>query len=104
MPAFLTLEESIMDKEIKNRLLSKDPWIRLFLMIVFAIVNYVIQMLIWVIAAVQFIVILILGNPNKNLLHFSNGLCAFSFHIVKYLTYVEEEKPFPFTSWPGSQK
>ncbi|MBU0456329.1 MAG: DUF4389 domain-containing protein [Pseudomonadota bacterium] len=93
-----------MDKEIKNRLVSKEPWIRLLLMVVFAFVNYIVQMVVWAIAAVQFILILVLGNPNKNLSHFSDGLCAFSFHILKYLTYIEDTKPYPFTSWPSSKK
>jgi len=93
-----------MDKELKNNLTAGHKWVRLFFMIAFAVVNYFAQLLIWVIAIVQFILSLVTGRPNKNLLSFSYGLSGFVFHIVKYLQYNEEEKPFPFASWTRSEK
>jgi hypothetical protein len=93
-----------MDKDLKKKLTSTDKWIRLIFMVLFAVVGYVVQFIIWAIAAIQFIITLITGKPNGNLLSFGEGLSAFMFHILKYLTYVTEEKPYPFGSWPGSSK
>lgn len=91
-------------KKLKASLLVADRWIRLLFMILFAIVNYFVQIISWFIAIVQFIITLVTGKPNKNLLSLSEGLSGFSFHILKYLMYVTDEKPYPFSSWPGSKQ
>lgn len=91
-------------KNLKSSLLVADRWIRLLFMILFAIVNYFVQIVSWLIAIVQFIVTIVTGKPNQNLLSFSEGLSGFSFHILKYLMYVTDEKPYPFNSWPSSEK
>jgi hypothetical protein len=88
-------------KKLKKSLLAADRWIRLLFMILFAVVNYFVQCLILVIALVQFIIALITGKCNSNLAKFSEGLSVYAFHIAKYLMFVTEEKPFPFSSWPG---
>jgi hypothetical protein len=88
-----------MDQELKEKLTAKDKWTRLIVMIIYAVVNYFVQFLIWIIAAVQFIIALFLGKPNKNLLAFSEGLSGFSYHIMKYLMYNTEIKPYPFSPW-----
>lgn len=89
-----------MDKELKENLMMVDKWLRLFFMIVFAIVNYVVQFLIWALSAIQFIFVLFVSKPNDNLLRFTKGLTAYSYHIMQYLAYNVEEKPFPFSAWP----
>ncbi|MGD9109037.1 MAG: DUF4389 domain-containing protein [Gammaproteobacteria bacterium] len=91
-------------KKLKSSLLVADRWIRLLFMVLFAIVNYFVQIISWLIAAVQFIITIVAGKPNQNLLNLSEGLSGFSFHILKYLMYVTDEKPYPFSSWPGSEK
>ncbi len=58
------------------------------------------QCLIWALAAVQFIFTLFMSRPNDNLLRFTKGLTAYSYHIMQYLTYNVEDKPFPFSAWP----
>jgi len=93
-----------MDPELKKHLTAKDQWIRLFFMAIFAIVSYVVQILVWIVSAVQFVITIVTGKNNKNLLHFGEGLSIYAFHIMKFLTYVTEEKPFPFSHWPGPDK
>lgn len=85
--------------ELKDQLMMKDKWIRLFFMVVYAAVFYVLEMIVWALAAVQFIFTLFISKPNDNLLKFSEGLTAFGYHILQYLTYNVEEKPFPFSNW-----
>lgn len=92
-------KEVMIDDQLKESLMMKDKWIRLFFMVVYAMVNYVVQMLIWALAAVQFIFVLFTSKPNENLLRFSAGLTDFSYHIIRYLAYNVEEKPFPFSGW-----
>lgn len=88
-------------KKLKSSLMVADRWIRLLFMVLFAVVNYLLQIVSWVIAAVQFIITLITGKPNQNLLGLADGLSKFSLQILQYLMYVTEEKPYPFSAWPG---
>ena len=93
-----------MDASMKNRLLSKDNWLRLLFMIVFGCVGWILQYVIWLMAAVQVVLTFVMGKPNQDLVRIGQGLSAFFCHIMKYLTYNIEEKPYPFTPWPGSPK
>ena len=88
-----------MNDVLKKNLMMKDKWVRLFFMVVYAIVNYVVQLLIWALSAVQFIFVLLADRPNENLLRFTRELTAFSYYIIRYLTYNLEEKPYPFSPW-----
>jgi hypothetical protein len=90
-------------KKLKSSLMVADKWIRLVFMILFAVVNYLLQIVSWVIAAVQFVLTLITGKPNQNLLSLGDGLSKFSLHILRYLMFVTDEKPYPFSEWPGSK-
>lgn len=91
-----------MAQTLKEKLSVKDKWIRLLFMIVFAVVVYwVALILVWIIAAFQFIYALFVGKPLHTLVPFSNGLSQYIYEIMQFLTYVTEEKPFPFKSWPG---
>lgn len=90
-------------KKLKSSLMVADKWIRLVFMILFAVVNYLLQIVSWFIAAVQFIITLITGKPNQNLLGLGEGLSKFSLHILQYIMFVTDEKPYPFSAWPGSK-
>jgi hypothetical protein len=91
-----------MAQTLKEKLSVKDNWIRLLFMIVFAVVVYWIALiLVWIIAAFQFIYTLFVGKPLHTLVPFSDGLSSYIHEIMQFLTYVTEEKPFPFKAWPG---
>ena len=94
-----------MAQTLKEKLSVKDKWIRLVFMVLFAIVVYFIAIpLVWIIGAFQFIYSLFTGKPLHTLLHFSNGLSQYVHQIMAFITYVNEEKPFPFSSWPGTKE
>lgn len=81
---------------------AADKWIRGLYMILFVVVSYFVKSIIFGIAFLQFLIVLFTGNPNKNLLKFTEGLCRFAYQIYLFLTYGSEEKPFPFSSWPSN--
>lgn len=90
-----------MDPELKEKLVSKNKWLRALFMVIFMIIGYFLApVLILIIAVFQFIYALFTNQPNENLLKFSSGLCEYFWHIMQYLTYETEEKPFPFGKWP----
>ncbi|MCK4608828.1 MAG: DUF4389 domain-containing protein [Gammaproteobacteria bacterium] len=90
-----------MTQTLKEKLSVTDKWIRLIFMVLFAIVVYFIAItLIWLIAIFQFLYTLFVGKPNSALLPFSEGLSIYIQQIMAFVTYVKNEKPFPFSAWP----
>ena len=90
-----------MDEKIVNNLKSESRWLRLIFMILFAALGYLAILVILVLACVQAIAGFITGSPNTRLLEFSSSLNQFTYQCIQFLTYNSEEKPFPFSDWPG---
>jgi len=91
-----------MEQELKQRFTAVDRWLRLVFMVIYLVVLYVVQFIIWILVALQFIFALLTGHPNQNLLNFTRGLNAFCYHILRYVTYNTNDKPFPFSSWSSA--
>jgi hypothetical protein len=51
-------------------------------------------------ALLQTVAVLATGKANPNLAGFNRGLVAFLAQLVGYVTWVHDEKPFPFSDWP----
>lgn len=105
----LILEEArSMEKQelshIKQQCLSGKKWIRLIFMVIFATVSYFGLFLIWLIGLFQFIFHLMTGKANEPLLKFSQSMNSYLTHIISYLCFNEENKPFPFKEWPSCGK
>jgi len=82
----------------------KDPskWKRLLFMVLFMVINYYfIPFLVVLIATCQFLVVLFTNRKNESLLTLGQGLSRYVYNIISFLTYNSEERPFPFTGWPG---
>ena len=93
-----------MNQALIKKLFAKSKWVRCFFMVLFAIVNYFLQMLVWLIAIFQFIVSLLTGKVNDNLKHFGASLSLYSCQILQFLAYVDDHKPYPFAKWPKADK
>lgn len=86
---------------MREYLTTKGTWIRGFFMcIFFAIVYYLLILLIAAIAIFQFGSLLFTGKLNVLLIDFGQSLSVYSQQIISFLTYNSEQKPFPFTEWP----
>lgn len=92
-----------MDKALKEKLGSQDKWMRLLFMLLFAVILFIATwgiLIVGTIAVIQFVFDIATGKPNKQLLSFGDSFSQYIYQIVKYLTFVTEEKPFPFGTWP----
>ena len=87
-------------EQIKQKLANKNQWMRLAFMLMFAIINYIIQMLSWGIGFFQWVLTVFTGAPNQRLLSFSQALSKYSLQILAFLMYNTEDKPFPMADWP----
>ncbi len=90
--------------EVKKNLRHGDAWLRVFFIVVFAFVYWVVN---WVLAAVVLVQILwslITANTSERLRAFGASLGEFLRQIVRFITYNSDDMPFPFADWPEPDK
>lgn len=80
---------------------SAETWRRALFMLLFAVVFWIAEFLLLAVAVFQFGFVLMTGERNERLLSFGDDLSRVFHHLVGYLTFQTEEKPFPFSDWPG---
>jgi hypothetical protein len=89
---------------LRDNLLDGQVWLRFLLMIGFWLVRIIVVWVIGVIALGQFLILLVTGERNDRLQ--SAGAMCGSYHlqITDYLTFVSDERPFPFTDFPDDSR
>ncbi|WIO75545.1 DUF4389 domain-containing protein [Porticoccaceae bacterium LTM1] len=88
------------DKPVKTNLLNVNVWIRLIYMVIFGLLMMLARAVIWVVVALQFILVLVTGKDNDNLRNLGQGLGKWVYQGVLFLSFNSEEKPYPFSDWP----
>jgi len=96
-------EEFIDHDEWKDNFLKQGKWIRLFWMLAFSFIYYLSMTVLWLIVFTQFLFVLITDKRSENISKVSLGFRGYMVQILDYLTYHSEEKPFPFSDFPGNQ-
>lgn len=87
--------------EIVDNMKQPSVWIRILFMAVFVIGSYLLILPLIVILSIgQALFTLFTGKPNANLLYFAATLELYASQVIRFLTYVSEEKPFPFSDLP----
>lgn len=82
-----------------GRPISDKIW-RLIAMVAFALIAYFGFIALVVLAAMQYIVVLVADKPNQELRKFMGRLIAYLKDIYDYLSYARDEMPFPFSAFP----
>ena len=91
-----------MDEDLKQNIASSSTWGRLLFMLLFAVIYSVAELVLGVVVIMQFIFVLFSGEKNPRLLHFGRELSMFIYQIFLFLTFNQENKPYPFDQWPTS--
>ncbi len=89
-------------QEIRNAIMARSTWLRGFFMLLFAVAYGVAKLLLVVTVVFQFLCLLVTGKTVDRLLIFGENLSRYFYQIVRYLTFNTEERPFPFSDWPGA--
>lgn len=89
-----------MSEELKENVSDKNTWLRLLFLILFAVVLGLSDLLLAAIVILQFGFVLFTRKRNTELLDFGAQLARFRYHVVRFLTYNTDERPWPFVSWP----
>ncbi|MEM6945991.1 MAG: DUF4389 domain-containing protein [Pseudomonadota bacterium] len=79
---------------------QSQRWWRGGYMLLFVIAFSLAQSLHTLIAVVQFLAIVVLGEPNKQLKAFGVSLAEWTRGASRFLTCAADEKPWPFAPWP----
>ena len=85
--------------EIKKNLQSQSVWMRGLYMFFFLIAYGIAEGLIFAIVLFQFAFNLITSASNERLIDLGRQLSEYVYKIMLYLTFVSEDKPFPFSDW-----
>ena len=82
---------------MNKRIERKEAWIRIFVAIVTGIVLSVWKCLIGILAVVHWFVVVFTGKRNREIAEFCEYWNTTLYKFVKYITFVSNERPFPFT-------
>ncbi len=93
-------DEPSTGNEIVEHVKSRSTWLRLVFMLLFALIFYIAELVLFAVAALQFLWKLFTGDVNGRLTVFGANLGEFLRQVVLFLTFNTERMPFPFTDWP----
>ena len=87
--------------EIVDNIAQPSAWIRILFMTVFAVASYFFLLpLILVLSVAQALFTLITGKGDANIRYFSSALELYISQLFKFMTYLSEVKPYPFSDLP----
>ena len=79
---------------------NRNIWLRGLFMLLMALIPHVAGTVLFIIALIQFVIMLLNDTPNERLVSFGRSLARYFQQIVNFLTFAVEEIPFPFNDWP----
>ena len=82
----------------------RNIWIRGLFMLFLILAFHISGTVIFIVTAIQFVVMLLAGKPNARLVTFGHSLGRYLQQIVDFLTFATEEMPFPFNDWPAGDR
>ncbi len=89
-----------MDPKLEQTGSVADKVWRLIAMVAFAFIGYFTFLAIVILAAMQFVVVFLDNKPNKEIHNFTGRLGTFLIETFAFLTYRQDEMPFPFSAFP----
>ena len=82
---------------------EQSIWIRGLFMLLFVLIYGVAEAVVVAVALLQFGWIVAADERNTRLERFGASLSAFIGDVIRYWTFVSEDKPFPFSEWPDAR-
>lgn len=76
-------------------------WVRALFMVLMAMIFQLCGTLLFIVAMIQFVIVLINKEANVRLVSFGRRLGLYLRQIANYLTFASDEIPFPFSDWPS---
>lgn len=92
-----------MSDDIVENLKQPSQWFRVAFMVIFAVVLYVVGLVLTLLTVAQILFSLLTGSDNENLRALGKDLSTYVHQILAFLTYNSDSKPFPFTTYPSAE-
>lgn len=90
--------------ELRDNLTETGTWMRglnmLLFMVIYALLYTLAEIVLFAVVIAQFFIKLITGSVNQRLLDLGYGTSTYVYQVFLFLTFVTEERPFPFKPWP----
>jgi hypothetical protein len=61
------------------------------------------DLVVLLLAVIQFVLLLVNGEPSRSLVRFSDSLGQYVQQIIRYLGWRSNQKPYPFEQWPEAR-
>ena len=88
-----------MHDQINENLKKIETWKRIIFMLIYAVIDSMVKLLLWLVVFLQVGSVLLTGVTNPNILGFGRSLSTYHYHILLFLTFNTEQLPFPFSDW-----
>ncbi len=76
----------------------KEAWFRIIVAIVSGIILFVWRYLVFILAIVNWFIVIFSGKKNKEIAGFSEYWNTELYKFVRYITFVSNSRPFPFSN------
>ena len=90
-----------MNEELKTHLTSRETWVRLLYILLFAVIYAVAEVVIAAVVVFQFFHVLATGRRNPRVLALGLALSTFVYQVLRFVTFNTDAAPWPFAEWPG---
>jgi hypothetical protein len=88
------------EEDLKRHVKDRDTWQRFIYLVVFGFAFYLSIILTFAASIFQFLAQLFSGAPFVGLCDFGDNLATYQAQVTRYLTFVSDDKPFPFAPFP----
>jgi hypothetical protein len=94
--------DNLSDQEKQNARKEMVP--RLLYSFLFLVIYTFLNTVVQIIVIVQMGFVFFTGHVNLGLRNLSNRLCNYIYQIIRYITFNESERPFPFGAMPEEKE
>jgi len=99
----VTIEEGDKASPLEENLKSRRTWMRFVFMVAFYLLVSLASIVGTAVVILGFLWVLFTGETNRSLQQAGQGIAAYLYEIVRYLTYNSDARPFPFGGeWPSA--
>ena len=88
-------EESSLEAQPK----TNEIWFRGLYMFLFLVILGLVKGVVFIVAVIQFILMVVNKTANEPLRNFGQGLSTYLYDITQFLIFNTDNKPFPFEDW-----
>lgn len=75
----------------------KEAWFRIIVLIITGVILYVLGYLTLILAIINWVIVVFSGKRNREIAEFCEYFNTEIYKYYRYLTFVSNERPFPFT-------